>query len=233
MRRLAGLSIKPKVLLGFTSVLLILAALIWVSDSGLRSISSAFRSVSQRIAVVGTATSLDHDFLEMRIQVRDFGLTGRREAAAKAATVAATVRAGEAGKGFAVVASEVKGLAQQTASATEEVSSQIGQIQVATRETVLAIQGITGIIEEVSGIATAIASAVEEQGAATDEIARNVQQAAIGTQTVTTNIVGMSRATTIAGEAAAKVLAATSEQSRQTQALSAEVTRFVEGVRAA
>ena len=35
-------------------------------------------------------------------------------------------RAGEAGKGFAVVASEVKGLASQTAKATEEISAQIG-----------------------------------------------------------------------------------------------------------
>jgi methyl-accepting chemotaxis protein len=43
-------------------------------------------------------------------------------------------RAGEAGKGFAVVASEVKSLANQTAKATDEISQQIVQIQVATKE---------------------------------------------------------------------------------------------------
>ena len=48
-------------------------------------------------------------------------------------------RAGEAGKGFAVVASEVKTLANQTAKATEEISSQIAAIQGATHKSVEAI----------------------------------------------------------------------------------------------
>ena len=41
-------------------------------------------------------------------------------------------RAGDAGKGFAVVASEVKSLATQTGKATEEIASQISEIQDAT-----------------------------------------------------------------------------------------------------
>jgi methyl-accepting chemotaxis protein len=52
-------------------------------------------------------------------------------------------RAGDAGKGFAVVASEVKGLANQTSRATEDIGAQIGQMQTATKEAVEAIQGIT------------------------------------------------------------------------------------------
>lgn len=48
-------------------------------------------------------------------------------------------RAGAAGKGFAVVATEVKSLADQTAHATEEISSQVVQIQEATKNAVGAI----------------------------------------------------------------------------------------------
>ena len=42
-------------------------------------------------------------------------------------------RAGDSGRGFAVVAQEVKALAAQTAKATNEISSQIAGMQVATQ----------------------------------------------------------------------------------------------------
>lgn len=142
-------------------------------------------------------------------------------------------RAGDAGKGFAVVASEVKSLANQTARATEEIRTQISQIQAATREAVDAIRSITVTIEEVSVIATTIASAVEEQGAATAEIARNVQQTAQATQDVTLNIGGVSIAATDAGAAAGQVLSAAGDLSRQAEQLSSEVRSFVAEVRAA
>jgi len=97
-------------------------------------------------------------------------------------------RAGEAGKGFAVVASEVKVLANQTAKATEEITSQIGAVQERTRKAVEAIHGIGEVIDRVRQISSSIASAVEEQGAATREISHNVQQAAQGTQEVSSNV---------------------------------------------
>src|SRR3546814_5762640 len=83
-------------------------------------------------------------------------------------------RAGEAGKGFAVVASEVKNLANQTAKATEEITSQISEMQAATDKAVTAIGGINKTIKHIDEVAVAIASAVEEQDASTQEIARNV-----------------------------------------------------------
>jgi len=91
-------------------------------------------------------------------------------------------RAGDAGKGFAVVASEVKVLATQTGKATEEISSQIAEIQVATRDAAEAISAITETINGINSTASSIASAVEQQTAATQEISRNVDQAALGTQ---------------------------------------------------
>ena len=142
-------------------------------------------------------------------------------------------RAGDAGKGFAVVASEVKSLAQQTAKATDEIGTQISQVQAATTEAVEAIRGISSVIEEIGAIATMIAAAVEEQGAATAEIARNVQQTAASTQTVTSNIAGVSQAANETGAAASQVLEAASGLSRQANGLSNEVSEFVTSVRAA
>ncbi len=142
-------------------------------------------------------------------------------------------RAGDSGKGFAVVASEVKGLAQQTAKATQDIGAQIGQIQDATTEAVQAIQGITGTIEEVNVIATTIAAAVEEQGAATAEIARNVQQTSASTRDVTTNIAGVNQAATQTGAAATEVHGAASGLSRRAEQLTTEIHALVAGVRAA
>ncbi len=142
-------------------------------------------------------------------------------------------RAGDAGKGFAVVASEVKGLASQTAKATEEISAQITQIQSSTKEAVDAIRAITGTIEEVSSIAVSIAAAVEQQGAATAEIARNVQQTARSAGEVTTNIGGVSQAATETGAAAGQVLSAAGDLSRQAEQLTREVGGFIAEVRAA
>jgi methyl-accepting chemotaxis protein len=56
------------------------------------------------------------------------------------------VRVGSAGKGFSVVASDVKNLANQTAKTTEEIDSQIGEIQAETPGVIMAIETISSTI---------------------------------------------------------------------------------------
>jgi methyl-accepting chemotaxis protein len=142
-------------------------------------------------------------------------------------------RAGEAGRGFAVVASEVKALAGQTAKATEEIGTQINEMQSATKESVLAIKEISETIGRVSDIAATIAAAVEEQGAATQEIARNVHQAAKGTSQVATNITDVNRGAGETGLASSQVLASAQSLSSESGHLKAEVEKFLTTVRAA
>ncbi|WP_448192693.1 methyl-accepting chemotaxis protein [Azospirillum sp. sgz301742] len=142
-------------------------------------------------------------------------------------------RAGEHGKGFAVVASEVKGLATQTAKATEDIADQIAGIQRVSTETATAIRAISGVINRIDGIATTIASAIEEQGAATGEIARNIQQAAQGTERVTTTIGGVNAAARQTDSAARDVLDAASGLSTQADSLRTLVHGFLESVKVA
>jgi methyl-accepting chemotaxis protein len=142
-------------------------------------------------------------------------------------------RAGEAGRGFAVVASEVKSLANQTAKATEGITSQVAAIQGSTREAVDTIKGIGEIIQQMAEIATSVASAVNQQGAATAEIARNVQQAAAGTREVSANIAGVSTAADESGKTAEDVLASTARLTAESEALSGHVGRFLASIKAA
>lgn len=117
--------------------------------------------------------------------------------------------AGDAGKGFAVVANEVKELAKQTSTATEEIRSQVENMQKISNDSIEAINSITNTIEEVNTISQTIVSAVEEQSAtineisssiagasdASTEIARNVQETAGGIEEVSKNMSEVHRGT--------------------------------------
>ncbi|GAB3120479.1 globin-coupled sensor protein [Novispirillum itersonii] len=140
-------------------------------------------------------------------------------------------RAGEAGKGFAVVANEVKSLANQTAKATGEISTQISSVQSATKDAVTAIQGIGGTIVRINEIATSIAEAIEQQGAATREIAQNVQEASGGTAEVTGNIYQVTEASNETGLAAREVMSASHQLSQQSEQLKARVDDFLRSIR--
>jgi methyl-accepting chemotaxis protein len=188
------------------------------ADSEAQRTSQLIGTLSHDVVSIGEIVSLINSIAS---QTNLLALNATIEAA----------RAGEAGKGFAVVASEVKNLANQTARATEEITSKISAVQSGTNDAVSAIASIARVIAEMSEISASVASAVQEQTAATGEIARNVDQAASGTQEVSRNIGLVESEARETGNAANQISESSAELSHQSDTLKVEVRRFLDEVR--
>ena len=107
------------------------------------------------------------------------GISAQTNLLALNATIEAA-RAGSAGKGFAVVANEIKELAQQTASATEDIKAKIGDVQGSVGRAVSDIEGVSNIIAELGEIVASIAAAIEQQAAVTKDVASNIARVSDG-----------------------------------------------------
>jgi methyl-accepting chemotaxis protein len=184
-------------------------------------------STNSRIADLSNAASRIGDVIKIISAIAE-----QTNLLALNATIEAA-RAGEAGKGFAVVASEVKALASQTAKATEEISTQINEMQASTGETVTAISEIGTTIGFISKIANAIFEAVDQQNAVTKEIAHNIHVAATGSSEVAANIVRVNKGAEETGHAAANVHDSALSLTRENQQLRTEVDKFLKTLRTA
>ena len=153
-------------------------------------------------------------------------IAGQTNLLALNATIEAA-RAGEAGRGFAVVASEVKSLAVQTAKATEDISSQILEVQNSTDKAVEAIGRIAHRMQEIDNYTCAVAASVQQQSAATGEISQNVTSAADGAKLVVTVLSEVAGATTETQDSAQTVLAAAESVEKAAANLRGEVEGFL------
>ena len=156
--------------------------------------------------------------------IRD--IAGQTNLLALNATIEAA-RAGEAGRGFAVVASEVKSLAVQTAKATEDISSQILEVQNSTGKAVEAIGRIAHRMREIDNYTSAVAASVQQQNAATSEISQNVTSAADGAKLIVTVLSEVAGATTETQRSARTVLAASESVEQAAANLRSEVEGFL------
>ena len=143
-----------------------------------------------------------------------------------------SARAGDAGRGFAVVAAEVKSLANKTALATTEISKHISDIEKATKQALVSMDGIGNAIHKVDTISTTIAAAMEEQGYATAEISNNANEAAVSTEDVSKNIVSVNSASTKAQTVSGEVKMSADSLLEQSELLMHEVRKFTDKVRA-
>ena len=136
-------------------------------------------------------------------------------------------RAGEAGRGFAVVASEVKSLAVQTAKATEDISSQILEVQNSIGKAVEAIGRIANRMREIDIHTSEVSAAVQQQSAATGEISQNVTSASDGAKLIVAVLSEVAGATTETKKSAQTVLTASQSVEQAAADLHSEVEIFL------
>lgn len=208
------------------------------ADELTRSIAEIEQQVSQTANVVrstvGEAQSTNKDIDSLARMAQKIGdvvklirhIAGQTNLLALNATIEAA-RAGEAGRGFAVVASEVKSLAVQTEKATEEISSQILEVQNSTSKAVEAIAGITNRMREIDSYATAVAASVQQQNEATGKISQNMAGAAQGAKLIVSVLNDVAEATADSQRSAQTVLNASELVEEAASKLRLEVESFL------
>ena len=173
-----------------------------INSEKARNITDAARSQAQRITeqmkTLGEAAreigKVTEAINEISSQTNLLALNATIEAA----------RAGAAGKGFAVVANEIKALAQQTATATEDIRARIDGVQSSTASGIQEIDKIGHVIRDVSDIVGVIASAITEQAASTRGISQNISEASIGVADANGRV---AESSSVSGEIARDILA--------------------------
>jgi methyl-accepting chemotaxis protein len=142
-------------------------------------------------------------------------------------------RAGDAGRGFAVVANEVKQLAQQTASATLQITELVAQVQGYTEKAVESGEVTAGAMDEIKYSAQVISEKLNQQRENVSNLSQRANTVVIGSKAMASGIATVSIAALKAGEASGNMLTAANVVASQSEMLDRELKALIVGLRAA